>query len=394
MKILYHHRTASQDGQAVHIVEMIAALRDLGHEVCVVAPGAADPRPMGGEFRWVSRLKGLLPKVLYEVLELTYSLVAYLRLVRAVREFRPDVIYERYNLFLLSGAMLKHRYGIPLLLEVNSPLAYERSRHGGGLALARFAHWTEGWVWRSANFVLPVTAVLGRQLEASGVMPERIVVIHNGINLAHFSAAPDPSVAKSALELSEHLVLGFTGFVRDWHGVDRVISWMASPQAPKNVHLLVVGDGPARAALEALAVKLGLAQSVTFTGVVPRDLVPALVAAFDIALQPAVVPYASPLKLLEYLALGKAIIAPRESNLLELLTDGENALLFAPAMPCALEAALSNLSRDSAMRELLAIGARATITRLNLTWPNNARRVVSLAESVIGLHNKDRSGTE
>jgi glycosyltransferase involved in cell wall biosynthesis len=155
---------------------------------------------------------------------------------------------------------------------------------------------------------------------------------------------------------------------------------MASPNSPRNAHLLVVGDGPARPALEALAVKLGVSERVGFTGVVDRGSVPAFVASFDVALQPAVVSYASPLKLLEYLALGKAIVAPSEPNLLELLSDGENALLFEPGLPGALEQALALLCSDEAFRIRLALGARATISRLNLTWTGNAQRVVSLAD--------------
>ncbi len=75
---------------------------------------------------------------------------------------------------------------------------------------------------------------------------ERIVVIPNGINKAHFAQAPDPESAKSRIGLQNKLVLGFTGFVRDWHGVDRIIDWMATADAPANTHLLVVGDGPVR----------------------------------------------------------------------------------------------------------------------------------------------------
>ncbi len=397
MRILYHHRTASQDGQAVHIEEMIAALRSLGHEVRVVAPGAlADAqsgRSKSGEATWVHRLKNLLPGAIYELLECVYSLLAYRRLAQAAREFAPDVIYERYNLFLFAGIMLKRRLGIPLFLEVNSPLAQERSAHGG-LSLERLARWSEAWVWRNADFVLPVTAVLSRHVRDYGVPAERIEVIHNGINQAHFAAAPDLATAKGQQGLQGRLVLGFTGFVRDWHGVDRVVEWMAKPEAPPDAYLLMVGDGPARTGLEALATRLGLGERVRFTGVVARERVPALVAAFDIALQPAVVPYASPLKLLEYLALGKAIVAPREPNLVELLTDDDNALLFDAAQPGALEAALRQLCADGVLRERLAGGARATIARLNLTWVSNARRVAALADAAAGVGAKGAARLE
>ena len=379
MKILYHHRTASRDGQAVHIGEMIGALRELGHEVKVVAPELGDAT-MGAESGWVARLKAHLPKAVYELLELAYSMVAYRRLLQAAREFKPHCIYERYNLFLLAGRLLRWRMRLPLLLEVNSPLVEERGRFGG-LGLPLLAAWAERTAWRGADFVLPVTRVLGDYVRAAGVPEERIVVIANGINRQHFAEAPTAYEAKRRLGWDGALVLGFTGFVRDWHGVDRVIRWMATARAPANAVLYIVGDGPVRVDLERLADDLSLRERVRFSGFLPREDVPQQVAAFDIALQPAVTAYASPLKLFEYLVLGKAVVAPRQPNIEEILVDGENALLFDADRPGALESALTRLCADTALRDRLARAAVATIDRLDLTWQANARRVVGLART-------------
>ena len=385
MKILYHHRTASKDGQAVHIEEMIDALRAQGHEVRMVAPQISEAGAgMGAKVGWAHRLKAALPQAAYELLELGYNVVAYRALARAAREFEPDVLYERHNLYLVAGALLKRRFKLPMLLEVNSPLADEREKFGG-LALPRLARWSERLAWRSADRVLPVTQVLAGIVQAqSGLGAEHFVVIPNGINEAHFAHAPPPAAAKAAQGLADKLVLGFTGFVRDWHGVDRVIRWMATPAAPANAVLFVVGDGPARAELQAQAEQLGLTARVRFTGIVPREQVPALVAAFDIALQPAVTPYASPLKLFEYLALGKAIVAPRVPNIMEVLRHDANALLFDADDEAGFARTLTQLAGDTALRERLAAAARATIQQMNLTWAGNAQRVVALAHAVRG----------
>ncbi len=382
VRILYHHRTASRDGQAVHIEEMVSGLLSLGHDVHVVAPAANRESAMGANVGWVYRLKTTVPRGLYELMEIAYSVVEYRRLARAVREFKPDVIYERYNLFLMAGLMAKRRFNVPLVLEVNSPLAQERELFGG-LSLKRLARWAEGTMWRGADQVLPVTRALARYVTAYAVPEARVTVVSNGVNLAHFSSAPSPAQAKEALGLTGSLVLGFTGFLRDWHGVDSVIRWMAQTSVSRTVHLLVVGDGPARPQLERLAAAHGLADRVTFTGVVARERIPAHVAAFDVALQPAVVPYASPLKLFEYLALGKAILAPRQANLEEILTDGGNALFFDPADPSGLSNALTRLVADPDLRERLASGAAATIKERQLTWRDIAKRVSAVCSTLV-----------
>ncbi|HSI23367.1 MAG TPA: glycosyltransferase family 4 protein [Methylophilaceae bacterium] len=382
MKILYHHRIRSKDGQYVHVEEMINALKALGHEIVLVAPAAMEKEEFGADAGMVAWMKRHLPCMLYELLELAYAVLAYIRLQRAVREHRPDCLYERYNLFLPAGVWLKRRYGLPMLLEVNAPLYQERARYDG-IALKRLAQWTQHFAWRGADYVLPVTRVLGDMVAAAGVAEGHIRVIPNGIDPARFSDAPDTETAKRMLGLQGKLVLGFTGFLRDWHGLDGVIDLIARDDADAARHLLVVGDGPARATLEAQARQLGIADRLTITGVVARDDIARHVAAFDIALQPAVVAYASPLKLFEYLALGRAIVAPAQANILEILSDGQNAVLFEPGNPEALAAAIERVSRDAELRQRIAAGARASIAEQGLTWHRNAERVSALFHELL-----------
>lgn len=377
MKILYHHRIGSKDGQFVHIEELIRAMREEGVEVVVVGPRSVEQQSFGGETGFVSVLKKWMPQAIYEVLELAYSLHDYRRLQRAIVKHRPDAIYERYNLLFISGVLARRRYRLPLLVEVNAPLLDERSRYSG-IALRRLARWSERLVWRSADHVFTVTSVLAERIRREDVPASRISVTPNGIAPQRFSALPARSEAKRRLGLENRLVLGFTGFVREWHGLESILELMA--QHPDlNLHLLLLGDGPARPALEDRARTLGLADRVTFTGVVGREQVPAHVAAFDVALQPAVVPYASPLKLFEYLAAGCAIVAPASDNIREILTHEANALLFDPERPAQRTQAIVRLAGDAQLRTRLGTAAAATIERLGLTWRENARTVLGIA---------------
>jgi glycosyltransferase involved in cell wall biosynthesis len=380
VKILYSHRTKSADGQYVHIRSLTDALRAQGAEIFMAGPddrGQAATRKLDQNAGVGA--KSFLPKPVYELAELAYSAPAFLRLARAAKAARPDILYERYNLFYHSGVRLARVRKLPFLLEVNAPLAEERARHGG-LAFNGLARWSEGEIWRAADKVLPVTRVLARKIEARGVPPEKIEVIANGVE-AEFLTDVDPRPVRARYGLEGKLVLGFTGFVRDWHGVDRVIRYLARSRRD-DLHLLVVGDGDVRPALLAEAQSLGVAGQVTFTGIVQREEVAGHVAAFDIALQPAVVDYASPLKLMEYMALARATIAPSRENIREVLGEGEG-LLVAPDDEAALCEGLDALVSDSGLREKLGAAARAGVLRRNLTWAGNAERVLSLAEGLL-----------
>ena len=377
MNILYHHRTASRDGQSTHIEEMIAALRANGHVVSESSPGVDDRDQSGGSAGWVGRLKTYLPSMLYEWAELAYSFVAYRRMARIIRQEKPSAIYERYNLFLLAGIWAKKRFGLPLILEVNAPTAVERRQYGG-LAMPWLADWAESYVWKRADLVLPVTQVLADYMVSKGVERKRIHVIPNAINPLHYAQLPSADAARAELGLSGRVVIGFTGFVREWDRLDRIVRWIAERGQALNAHLLVIGDGPARAEIEQCAADLRVADRLSFTGAVPRQRVPHLSMAFDIALQTALVPYASPLCLFEYIALSKAIVAPDQPNHHEILTQGVNALLYDPNDETGIERALDQLAADAALRDRIGAAAGRLIAEQQLTWRQHAEKVVEL----------------
>jgi glycosyltransferase involved in cell wall biosynthesis len=328
-------------------------------------------------------MKRVCPGFFYELLEFAYSIVAYLRLRQAVIAHQPDCMYERYNLFLPAGVWIKRNFDLPLLIEVNAPVFEERSKYGG-ISLRWLARWSERYTWRGADCVLPVTSVLAESVLAEGVPTDRVVVIPNGVNPEHFGNALPTRQAKARLGLEHRLVLGFTGFIRDWHGLDRVIDLIADRPGDTGLHLLIVGDGPARESLQTQARQRGVADRITITGIVDRDRVADYIGAFDIALQPSVVPYASPLKLFEYLAMGRAIVAPATPNIMEVLNDGENAVLFDPDQADGMVLAIDRICNDDDLRRRVAEGAGNTIALRKLTWDNNAQRIVGLFERLLG----------
>ena len=373
MKILYHHRIASKDGQYVHIDAIVSALRDQGHTVIMVAPNVAEKASFGSDGGWVSRLRQKLPKFISELLEFGYCFYDFIKLSQAIKKHQPDAIYERYNLYLPSGIWAKQLFNLPLILEVNSPLYQERMNYGG-VAFGMLAKWSEYYAWRNAEHLLPVTEVLAGYIRTAGVTNDKITVIHNGIDKRVFSP-----IRKNERHdrFKNKLVVGFVGFCREWHQLDQVLAMLAHHQAD-NVMFLIVGDGPVLEALKDQAKSMGMINRIHITGLVNRQDMPYWLEQIDIAIQPAVTPWCSPLKLIEYLATGKAIVAPDTANIRELMTHEKNGRLFEPNNMQHLLDQIEHLINDAPLRKQLKHEAIQTIEVKELEWRLNANKIITL----------------
>ena len=377
MKILYHHRVASKDGQYVHIEEIVDALTSLGHEIHMVAPRMTELSAFGSSGGVVSKLKAHLPKALYEIIEYSYSFFAFVKVLWAIWVFRPDVVYERYNLLFTGGIWAAKLCKIPILLEVNSPLYEEREEYGG-IALKRLARWSEYYAWRNADVVLPVTHVLAEFIKRAGVPDKRISVIPNGVDTSRFN----PALFTERLpELKGKCVIGFVGFCREWHHLDKVMSSLSSLKRDDIIFLLV-GDGPGLSDLKELAKELKFEKQFISTGLVSRKEMPYWISQIDIALHPAVTPWASPLKLLEYFAMGNAVLADDSANIKELLTDDYNAVLFESGNLDDMSNKLVELVVDSKRVFELSKNSAKSISDNSLTWRSNAEKIVALHNNV------------
>jgi glycosyltransferase involved in cell wall biosynthesis len=390
LKILYHHRTRAGDAQGIHISEIQRAFRLRGHEVrevaLVEAGSEAKADAEGGEARGLaglaSRAASHLPAALKEGLELAYNAVAYRRLSRAIRDFRPDFVYERYAANTFAGLAAARRRGVPFVLEVNSPLALEKAEHDG-LVFRGVTRAVERRLCAGADVTIAVTRVLAGILESQGVPAGKVVVMPNGVR-REFGTNGDGAAFRDRLGIpADAVVAGFVGWFRAWHGLERLVEVAASPEwREAGIHLVLAGDGPAMPALRQMRdASPDLQRRVVLCGPVARGEVESALAAFDVAVQPAVTAYACPMKILEYMAAGRAIVAPGSDNVRELLTPGETALLCpGGANPDAadLGAAVLALARDPGLRARLGETARARVLERGYLWEENARRVEEL----------------
>ena len=176
----------------------------------------------------------------------------------------------------------------------------------------------------------------------------------------------------------DDFVVGFTGILRPWHGLELLVDAVANMvRRGSKVFLLIVGDGPYRRPLEDRMNELGVAGAIRITGRIAHEMVPEYVSLFDVAVSPRATFYASPMKVIEYMALGKPVIVPRTPNFLDIVDEGVNAVTFEDGNAAALEGALVALSESpNSGRDLGRRGRQKVEARLNWLW--NARAVCGL----------------
>jgi glycosyltransferase involved in cell wall biosynthesis len=378
MRIIYHHRTRLRDAQGIHVCAMVRAFRELGHEVEVISLVGVPSDDDAEGVRRAGIETGRLPSWLYEALSLAYNVYGYRQLARAIRQRGADLIYERYALNSVCGVLASRRCGVPLVLEVNGPWQ-DHSVNAKPLRLDRLARRLQRWVCSNSAHTIVVTAALKRLLVQEGVPERQITVMHNAVDSCVFHPQVSGEEVRRRYRLDGHVVAGFVGWLRDWHGLESLIDAIhASGLLERGLRLLIVGSGPSFPRVQARVHSLGLADRVVLAGPVAHRDVPAHIAALDIALQPRATAYACPMKLLEYMAMGGCIVAPDQPNIRELVHDGVTARLFPPEDYGRLVELIAELMRAPAQRAILGRNAYQSTIERNLIWRANAARALAL----------------
>jgi glycosyltransferase involved in cell wall biosynthesis len=377
MRIVYHHRTRSTDAQRIHIQEMVRAFEALEHTVQLVSlvpteAGQNDAQRDAGDAWW----KALVRRIPcgYELVQLVYNLIGIPMLFRAVYRAKPDFIYERYSLFNFTGVLVARVCNLPIVLEVNSPFALEQARDKD-IRMAKFAQWTERAICNRATRVVVVSTPLARIMESAGVESSKLDVMPNGVNLGNFQPHGGTAELRRSLGIATEVVIGFVGWFRKWHGLELLLEAFDQADLRGRAKLLMVGDGQAMDDLKAEVDRRDLHKHVVFTGPLPHADVPQYVDLIDIAVQPAANEYCCPMKLLEYMAQAKPIVAPAQENITELLRDC--AEFFTPADVLSFSLALRKLTEDASLAAELGRRGREAIFKRGYLWTSNAQRVTA-----------------
>lgn len=323
------------------------------------------------------------------------NMFANLRLYDACLRCLPghDVVYERSGLYKDGVARTCRRLRIPyvLFVEADEVLEFDYQNRSLSPMLRWRAHKAFRYNLNAAGIVLCVSSALRNHLMGIWkISGDKIHVIPNAADFDKFHPDLDErSRMRTYLNVGDVPVILFVGSFFKWHDVETLLNAFGMLlRAGADGRLLLVGDGSMRIAMEQRAVEIGYGSAVRFIGGVKHSDVASYLAAADIS----VVPYPnmkhemwmSPLKLFEYMASGKAIIASAVGQVLDIIQDGRNGLLVPPGDASGMAEAMKKLIRDAELRARLGQQARADAVE-RYSWNQYISRLEGLLETAKDL---------
>ena len=363
-------------GASVHIQEVVRELRAAGHEVVLYAlrSGEHVPADLTNLELHLETVSDVAPAEREQA-----QVRAAQRIASRVVADGADLVYERYSLFSTALADITAAIGVPGVLEVNAPLIDEQRRHrslvdasGAEQALRRQVGAARATVCVSdpvADWVRRHTA----DVPDADAVADRIHTIPNGVSVRRIQPQPaDP----------ERVVVTFVGTLKPWHGVADLIT--AASLARQQWSLRIIGDGPEMETLRAQAERLGV--EADFRGAVSPEEIPAHMAGSAIGVAPypdlggREQQYFSPMKVLEYLAAGLAVVASDVGQIPQLLEEGSqlHGVLVTPSDPTALAAALDDLAASPQRRARMGRNGRLLAEERH-SWRRVVTRILELA---------------
>ena len=363
-------------GASVHIQEVVRELRSAGHEVVLYAlrSGEHVPADLADLELHLEAVADAAPAEREQA-----QVRAAQRIASQVIADGADLVYERYSLFSTALTDVTAATGVPGVLEVNAPLIDEQRRHrslvdvsgakqvlrrqvGAARVTVCVSDPVADWVRRRIADVPDAEAVAGR-----------IHTVPNGVSVRRIQPQPaDP----------DRVVVTFVGTLKPWHGVAALIT--AAALARQQWSLRIIGDGPEMETLRAQAERLGV--EADFRGAVAPEEIPAHMAGSAIGVAPypdlggLEQQYFSPMKVLEYLAAGLAVVASDVGQIPQLLEEGPqlHGVLVAPSDPTALAAALDDLAASPQRRARLGRDGRLLAEERH-SWARVVTRILELA---------------
>jgi len=383
-------------GASLHVAELVRALGARGADVQVLAARVAEtagdtlggaPIVDVGGGRAARRTReslmrfqdaALTPAGAAEAAAILLNQDMARALERLHRNWRIDIVYERYSLWGFAASGFTRAHGLAHLIEVNAPLPEEQKRYRD-LENEALASTLQRHLFANADRILVPSASLVPYAVSRGAATRAVQVVPNAADPARFRPR------RRRFAAGDTFTIGFVGSLKPWHGLDDLArAFRRLHRSWHGYRLLVVGDGPLRAEIEERLRGWGLESAVTFTGAAGHEQVPEWIARMDVALAPYpkdAPTYFSPIKIFEYMAAGVPIVASRVGQIAEFLTHRRSALLHKTGAVAEIAACIEELRRRPALAAKLSREARAMLVG-NYTWRKNATRVLQQARAV------------
>lgn len=387
MKIIYItlENMSLHKGSVVHVKEVIIGLRKLGHQVTLIAPAL-------GKLEYADCCYDIHPNAINLIRFLglkkkSYfvSLVSlFLHLLRVLP--RSDVIYAREYYAVLVALLPRLLFKRKLIFEMNGLASEEQKLRGDSFInriVSSLIKIAERLATRWSDRIVSVTPQIASHLTTHyDCPPEKVVVIENGANTDRFHPIDDEGLLlglRRELGIERHeCIVAFVGNLAPWQGVEYLIN--AAPllvKEIKNIRFLIIGDGVLKGKFKEDVNRLGVTDRFIFTGMVDYQQIPLYINIADVCvvLKRKLRSGYSPLKLYEYMACGKPVVASRVEGL-EFIEEEGTGLLIEPEDVIGLEKALQDLFRNTNKR--VAMGLKGLgIAREKFSWDS---RVVEISE--------------
>jgi glycosyltransferase involved in cell wall biosynthesis len=268
-----------------------------------------------------------------------------------LRTVKPDIVHTFLLTASLYGRLAAIMEHVPIVIGTEVNIYERKQRHH--IVVERLL------AARSACVVASAEAVKTAYVRQLGISADAVRVIYNAVNWERLKATATPEQVRSELGIPlDRLIVGVVATLQDKKGHRVLLDAFARTPALGRVWLMLVGDGPERAALEAYAASLGLADRVTFCGT-RRDL-GNILPAMDVFALPSLWE-GLPLALILAMGAGRPVVATRIAGIPEVVTDGETGLLVEPGDADAIGSALSRVCTDEAFRMRLGTQGRAAV---------------------------------
>ncbi|MBI4846002.1 MAG: glycosyltransferase family 4 protein [Candidatus Omnitrophica bacterium] len=386
MKLLYYHRTRCTGADGTHIKGVVKGFQQLGYEVNIFSPAGFDaefkqsPVKFPVEKKHKNKLLLNLPRPVFESFELLYNIAAFFKLFFYMLRKKYDFIYERYAFLNLAGTAIAGIFKKPLFLEVNFTTKTEVYPKRSGF-FSFLEKMFENNAFRRAALIIVISDELKESIACGGIEKGKIIVLPNAVNLEQFKNFEKSKKVMAELNLDEkEKIVGFVGSFYPWHGLDFLLdAFKMVLKDMKNVKLLLLGDGQMAEHLKARVEKEDMNGAVIFTGRVGQDFLQDYMSLFDIGVMPDSNDYGSPMKIFEYMAMKKPIVAPRLAPIVSVLEHGREGLLFEKKNIEEFKAALKKLLDDEVLCKKMGENGREKVARLH-TWDKNVKKMISLFE--------------